>query len=84
MEGTEAKEVALFMLANPTGVAGKQKSYLQLWLSQDGYKLRRVLPFNESLSALAVRDDGRFVAVGTMFSGSVSIHAAFSLQVCHS
>lgn len=84
MEGTEAKEVALFMLANPTGVAGKQKSYLQLWLSQDVYKLRRVLPFNESLSALAVRDDGRFVAVGTMFSGSVSIHAAFSLQVCHS
>lgn len=29
---------------------------------------------------MAVRDDGRFVAVGTMFSGSVSIYIAFSLQ----
>lgn len=35
---------------------------------------------NESLSSLAVRDDGRFVAVGTMFTGSVSIYIAFSLQ----
>ena len=37
--------------------------------------------FSESVSALAVSSDGRFVAVGTMFSGSVSIHIAFSLQV---
>lgn len=35
---------------------------------------------NESLSSLAVRDDGRFVAIGTMFTGSVSIYIAFSLQ----
>lgn len=35
---------------------------------------------DESISALAVRDDGRFVAVGTMFTGSVSIYIAFSLQ----
>lgn len=27
-----------------------------------------------------MRDDGRFVAVGTMFTGSVSIYIAFSLQ----
>lgn len=36
---------------------------------------------DESLASLAVRDDGRFVAIGTMFSGSVSIYIAFSLQV---
>lgn len=45
---------------------------------------------DECLAALAVRDDGRFVAIGTMFSGSVSIYIAFSLQrvlhipSCHS
>lgn len=43
--------------------------------------LKQVYEFDESISALAVRDDGRFIAVGTMFSGSVSIHTAFNLQV---
>ncbi|CAG9769169.1 unnamed protein product [Ceutorhynchus assimilis] len=70
---------ALYMLANPTGVAKRQKSYLQQWYPEEGI-LKRVTEFDESLSALAVRDDGRFIAVGTMFSGSVSIHVAFSLQ----
>lgn len=68
------------MLANPTGLAKKQNSYLQRWLPSEG-ALEKVAVVNESLSALAVRDDGRFVAVGTMFSGSVSIYIAFSLQV---
>lgn len=35
---------------------------------------------NETLAALAVRDDGRFIAIGTMSTGSVSIYIAFSLQ----
>ncbi|CAH0556828.1 unnamed protein product [Brassicogethes aeneus] len=79
IEGLDEKRSALYMLANPTGVARKQKSYLQQWLAEGGH-LKNSIEFDESLSALAVRDDGRFVAVGTMFSGSVSIHAAFSLQ----
>ncbi|XP_034244081.1 prolactin regulatory element-binding protein [Thrips palmi] len=70
---------SLFTLANPVGQAGSLKSYLQLWEPASG-KLRKSYPFDESLAALAVRDDGMFVAVGTMFSGSVSIHVAFSLQ----
>lgn len=70
---------SLYMLANPTGRAGKQKSYLQKWIPKDG-SLYKVAALDESLSALAVRDDGRFVALGTMFSGSVSIYIAFSLQ----
>lgn len=77
--GTEVD--SLFTLANPVGQAGSLKSYLQLWEPASG-KLRKSYPFDESLAALAVRDDGMFVAVGTMFSGSVSIHVAFSLQVC--
>lgn len=76
--GTEIE--SLFTLANPVGRAGNLKSYLQLWEPASS-KLRRSIPFDESLAALAVRDDGMFVAVGTMFSGSVSIHVAFSLQV---
>lgn len=79
IEGEE-KKTALYTLANPTGVARRQKSYLQQWVPEDG-RLKKVAEFDESLAALAVRDDGRFVAVGTMFSGSVCIYVAFSLQV---
>lgn len=79
IEGEKDKS-ALYMLANPTGVAKKQKSYLQKWSPSEG-GLVKVSELDESLSALAVRDDGRFVALGTMFSGSVSIYIAFSLQV---
>lgn len=71
---------ALYTLANPTGRAGKQMAYLQKWCIAEGC-LTKMAGFDESLSALAVRDDGRFVAVGTMFGGSVSIYIAFSLQV---
>lgn len=76
----EKDRSSLYMLANPTGLAKKQKSYLQKWSPSEGV-LVKVSELDESLSALAVRDDGRFVALGTMFSGSVSIYVAFSLQV---
>lgn len=69
----------LFTLSNPFGKAGKQKGFLQQWNVQTG-RLNNIVGIDESLAALAVRDDGRFVAVGTMFSGSVSIYIAFSLQ----
>lgn len=68
------------MLANPLGRAGKQRGYLQKWSPDDG-SLVQLTGIDESLAALAVRDDGRFVAIGTMFSGSVSVYIAFSLQV---
>lgn len=74
------KTSALYTLANPMGRAGKQLAYLQKWSVSEG-ELTNAVAFDESVSALAVRDDGRFVAVGTMFSGSVSIYIAFSLQV---
>ncbi|KAJ8920983.1 hypothetical protein NQ315_015778 [Exocentrus adspersus] len=78
IEGQENKS-ALYMLANPTGLAKKQKAYVQKWLPEEGI-LQKFAELDESLSALAVRDDGRFVAVGTMFGGSVLLYAAFSLQ----
>ncbi|VVD05564.1 prolactin regulatory element-binding protein [Leptidea sinapis] len=69
----------MFTIANPLSRSGKQKGLLQLWEGRAGTPLRAVL-VAESLSALAVRDDGRYVGVGTMFSGSVDIFIAFSLQ----
>lgn len=77
----DEKKSRLFILSNPIGQpSNKTRSYLQLWDPSEG-KLKRVALFNEIVSSLAVRDDGRFVAVGTMFSGCVDIFIAFSLQV---
>lgn len=78
IEGQKEKH-RLFTLANPFAKSGKAKGLLQQW-DPDVGRLTRVVEIDESLAALAVRDDGRFVAVGTMFSGSVSIYIAFSLQ----
>lgn len=69
----------LFTLANPFGKTGKLKGFLQQWNIETG-KLNSIVEIDESLSALAVREDGRFVAVGSMFSGSISVYIAFSLQ----
>jgi prolactin regulatory element-binding protein len=79
IEGNPTK-YRLFTLSNPLGKTGKQKGFLQQWNTSTG-KLNNIVDIDESLSALAVRDDGQFVAVGTMFTGSVSIYVAFSLQV---
>lgn len=70
----------MFTIANPLTRSGKQKGLIQQWGPKDGSLVRTVV-VTESLSALAVRDDGRFVGVGTMFSGSVDVYVAFSLQV---
>uniref|UniRef100_A0A0K8TTU7 Putative prolactin regulatory element-binding protein n=1 Tax=Tabanus bromius TaxID=304241 RepID=A0A0K8TTU7_TABBR len=69
----------LYTITNPLGKVGKQRGYLQMW-DPNGGKLINAVGIDESLASLAVRDDGRFIAVGTMFTGSVSIYIAFSLQ----
>ncbi len=70
----------LFTIANPFGKVGKQRGYLQAWDPDTG-SIANSVGVDESLASLAVRDDGRFVAIGSMFSGSVSMYIAFSLQV---
>lgn len=67
----------LFMLSN--AVTAKNPSYLQLWDVRTGAIVKSA-SYKETLSALAVSDNGQFVAVGTMFSGSVDIFVAFSLR----
>uniref|UniRef100_A0A182RRB9 Uncharacterized protein n=1 Tax=Anopheles funestus TaxID=62324 RepID=A0A182RRB9_ANOFN len=78
VEGLKDK-FRLFTLANPFAKSGKAKGLLQQWDPEAG-RMTGVVEIDESLAALAVRDDGRFVAIGTMFSGSVSVYIAFSLQ----
>jgi prolactin regulatory element-binding protein len=75
---TEDKtKIDLFILSN--AVVAKNPSFLQLWDANAGTIIKSA-PYKETLSALAVSDDGKFVAVGTMFSGSVDIFVAFSLR----
>lgn len=79
----DPKKSRLFLICNPVSRVGKQVAYLQLWDPAQG-RFSRTAQSEESLSALAVRDDGRFVAVGTMFTGTVDVYIAFSLQVIFS
>ena len=70
----------VFTIVNPVG-ASKPPSYLQRW---DGktFTLESAHPFyTGSLSALAVSDNGHFVATGSMFDGTVEIFTAYNLQV---
>lgn len=67
------------LLTLSNAIVGKNPSFLQLWNVDAGVIMKSV-PFQETLSALAVSDNGRLVAVGTMFSGSVDMFIAFSLQ----
>lgn len=60
----------------------KQKSYLQRWSEKN--TILYELSFIEPTSALAVRRDGLYIAVGTMFSGSVSIHESNNLRTIYS
>lgn len=67
------------LLTLSNSIVGKNPSFLQLWNVDAGVIMKSV-SFQETLSALAVSDNGQLVAVGTMFSGSVDMFIAFSLQ----
>ncbi|KAL6433113.1 hypothetical protein ACFW04_006401 [Cataglyphis niger] len=73
----DEKKNDIFMLTN--AVAAKNPSFLHLWDANTGV-ITKSAPYKETLSALAVSNDGKFVAVGTMFSGTVDIFVAFSLR----
>lgn len=79
---SDPNKSCLFTISNPLdGRSGKKMSQIQLWNPEKGTLYKQV-GYNECLSALAVRNDGRFIAVGTMATGSVIILTAFNLQVC--
>lgn len=76
----DKKQYRLFTISNPLGRVGKQYGVLQSWNCQSG-ELTKIVHSDDNLSSIAVRDDGRFLAVGTMSEGHVSVYIAFSLQV---
>lgn len=73
----EGRSCKLFTTSNPVAGGKEAQGWLHSW--EDG-RICKAVSISEPTSALAVRDDGTFLATGTMFSGSVSIYIAFSLQ----
>jgi prolactin regulatory element-binding protein len=53
--------------------------FLQQWNIGLG-TVEKLVTYKENLSELAISDDGKFVAIGTMSSGTVDMFIAFSLQ----
>eukprot|EP00095_Tigriopus_kingsejongensis_P010901 maker-scaffold348_size200312-snap-gene-0.31 protein:Tk10901 transcript:maker-scaffold348_size200312-snap-gene-0.31-mRNA-1 annotation:"GA21593" len=76
VEGS-SKNYKIFTISNPMG-ASKPPSFLQRW---DGKNclLEQAVKFQGSLSAMAVSDNGNYVATGSMFDGTVEIFIAFNL-----
>lgn len=68
-------------MTGPTSSNTVSPGILHQWCGETG-TVKKSVALSETLSALAVRDDGTFLAVGTMFTGSVAVYIAFSLQVC--
>ena len=77
----DAKRQKVFTISNPIG-ASKPPSFLQRWNTKT-FTLEQAIPKEGSLSAIAVSDNGAFVAIGSMFDGTVEIFTAFNLQVMH-
>lgn len=77
MEGDPAR-TRLFTISNPvTGT--KNPSIVAKWCGKS-YTQEKTQNLTGSLSSLALSDDGRFLATGTM-GGTIYILVAFSLQV---
>lgn len=76
--GVESRGCRLFTTSNPVGGGKESQGWIHSW---DEGKVSKAVSIPEPTSALAVRDDGTFLAIGTMFTGSVSVYIAFSLQV---
>ncbi|XP_076037481.1 guanine nucleotide-exchange factor SEC12 [Oratosquilla oratoria] len=67
----------LFTISNPLG-SSKPPALVGKWCGRT-YTLEKTAPLKGTLSSLAVSDNGRYVATGTM-DGTVYIIIAFSLQ----
>ena len=77
IEGDDRKYKA-YTISNPIG-SRNPTAYLIRW-NPKSYTLEQAAPFEGVLSALAVSDNGNFVATGSMTDGIVNIYTAFNLQ----
>jgi len=75
----DSKKYKLFTISNPIG-SSKVPSYLHRWSSQS-YTVEAAVASERGLaySALAVSDNGNFVATGTMSEGVVDIFTGWNL-----
>ena len=73
------RKYKVFTIVNPVG-ASKPPSYLHRWNSKS-YTIEQGVAVIGSLSALAVTDNGNYVATGSMFDGTVEIYTTFNLAV---
>eukprot|EP00095_Tigriopus_kingsejongensis_P006067 maker-scaffold2471_size15358-snap-gene-0.7 protein:Tk06067 transcript:maker-scaffold2471_size15358-snap-gene-0.7-mRNA-1 annotation:"prolactin regulatory element-binding" len=73
-----ARHCRMFSISNPPA-SSKLPSFLHRWEGKSGL-LERTLDFPAPLSALAVTDNGNFVATGSMFDGTIDIFLAFNLE----
>ena len=74
-----ANRYKVFTISNPVG-ASKPPAFLHRW-DPKSFTIEQSLEVPGSLSALAVSDNGNFVATGSMFDGTVEIYTAFNLMV---
>jgi len=74
----DIKRQKVFTISNPIG-ASKPPAFLQRWNTKT-FTLEQAITKEGSLSAIAVSDNGNFVAIGTMFDGTIEIYTAFNLQ----
>merc|ERR1719219_3142209 len=65
----DSRKYKVFTIVNPVG-ASKPPSYLHRWNSKS-FTIEQGVAVTGSLSALAVSDNGNFVATGSMFDGTV-------------
>jgi len=73
----DPKKYKVVTIVNPVG-ASKPPSYLQRWNAKS-WTVEQQVSVDGALSALAVSDNGNFVATGSMFDGTVEIFITFSL-----
>lgn len=73
----DSRKYKVFTIVNPVG-ASKPPSYLHRWNSKS-YTIEQGVAVIGSLSALAVTDNGNYVATGSMFDGTVEIYTTFNL-----
>lgn len=75
----DARKFKVFTISNPVGQS-KPPSYLHRW-DPKSFTIEQGVPISGSLSALAVSDNGNFVATGAMSDGTVEIYTSFNLAV---
>lgn len=76
---SDGQRARLFTAVNPVSQP-KLPSFLQRW-DTSTFLLSQSVPLSSAISALAISPCGKFVAIGSMFGGSVDIYVAFNLRV---